>query len=108
MVGPGWYRVEAALEGDGWVRQTAKSEFDFALTPQDREDLRWCLEDYLQHAVDPAPRVVARVEGQMAVLGTNLSREGAGVGLASSRLPELALDRRAHARRDFGLPQARR
>lgn len=66
------YRVEIALEGDGLPRQTAVSEFDFALSAQDREDLRWYLEDYLQYPQDPAPKIAARIEGRMAELGTAL------------------------------------
>lgn len=66
------YRVEIALEGDGLPRQTAVSEFDFVLSAQDREDLRWYLEDYLQYPQDPAPKIAARIEGRMAELGTAL------------------------------------
>jgi len=51
------FGVEAALERDGLPRQTATTEFDFAF--QDREDLRWYPEDYLQHVADPAPKFAA-------------------------------------------------
>ena len=66
------YRVEIALEGDGLARQTAESEFAFVLSDQDREDLRWYLEDYLQYPQDPAPKIAARIENRMAELGTDL------------------------------------
>lgn len=65
--GPNRHRVEVALEGDGVPRQTARVEFDFALKAQEREDLRWYLEDYLEHAADPAPRIAARIEHRMLV-----------------------------------------
>ena len=48
------YRIEIAFE-DGGSRQTAEALFDFKVTPEDRGDLRWYLEDYLQYPLDPAP-----------------------------------------------------
>ncbi len=66
------YRVEVALEGDGQPRQTAVSRFDFKLSPQDHEDLRWYLEDYLQYPLDPAPTIAARIEQRMHDIGTDL------------------------------------
>lgn len=65
-------RVEASLEGDGQPRRTATSDFEFPITPQDREDLRWYLEEYLLHAADPAPKIAARVEKRIAELGVDL------------------------------------
>ncbi len=70
--GPTQYRVEVALEGDGLARQTATARFPFELSRQDRADLRWYLEDYLQYPLDPAPTVAARVEQRMAEIGTEL------------------------------------
>jgi tetratricopeptide (TPR) repeat protein len=66
------YRVESSLVGDGLSPQTATSEFDFLVTPQDREDLRWYLEDYLQNIADPAPKIAARIEGRIAEMGASL------------------------------------
>lgn len=66
------YRVEAALEGNGLPRQIATAEFSFDFSPQDSEDLRWYLEDYLQHAADPAPKIAARIEGRLAEIGIGL------------------------------------
>jgi len=66
------YRVEVALEGDGLPRQTATSRFDFKLSPQDHEDLRWYLEDYLQYPLDPAPKIAARIEKRMSEVGVEL------------------------------------
>ena len=66
------YRVEVAVEGDGLTRQLATAEFKPSFTAQDQEDLRWYLEDYLEHAADPAPKIAARVERRMAEMGTDL------------------------------------
>ncbi len=66
------YRVEVALEGEGLPRQTATAASSFQLTPQDQEDLRWYLEDYLQNPHDPAPRIAARIEQRLAEIGTEL------------------------------------
>jgi tetratricopeptide (TPR) repeat protein len=69
--GPDQHRVELALEGDG-PRQSATSRFKFAVSEQDREDVRWYLEDYLQYPLDPAPKIAARIEKRMAEIGTEL------------------------------------
>jgi tetratricopeptide (TPR) repeat protein len=66
------HRVEVALEGDGGARQSAVSRFEFALSAQDQEDLRWYLEDYLEYPLDPAPKVAARIETRMAAIGAEL------------------------------------
>ena len=68
------YRVEIALEGGELPRQTVTSHFDFKLTDQDQENIRWYLEDFLQYSHDPAPRIAARIEGRMAEIGTELFR----------------------------------
>lgn len=70
--GPDQHRVEIALEGSGPPRQTAVSRFPFALSAQDREDLRWYLEDFLQYPLDPAPTIAARIEQRMAAIGVEL------------------------------------
>lgn len=71
-VGVDRHRVELALEGSGQPRVTAVSEFEFALTPQDREDIRWYLEEYLQYPLDPAPKVAGRIEQRMESIGRTL------------------------------------
>lgn len=73
-IGEGRYHVEVALEGDGLPRMTADGGFDFSLSPQQAEDLRWYLEDYLQHPHDPAPKIAARVEALIKELGVTLFR----------------------------------
>ena len=70
----GRYHVEVSLEGEGLPRQTAAASFDFSLGAQEAEDLRWYLEDYLQHPHDPAPKIAARVERQIKEIGTTLFR----------------------------------
>jgi hypothetical protein len=70
--GPDQHRVEIAHEGGSPPRQTAVSRFPFALSAQDREDLRWYLEDFLQYPLDPAPTIAARIEQRMAAIGVEL------------------------------------
>ena len=65
------HRVEIDLAGDGAPR-AATSTFEFHLSPQDEEDLRWYLEDYLQYPQEPAPTIAQRIEGLMSELGTRL------------------------------------
>jgi CHAT domain len=72
VVGSDRHRVEIALEGDGFARRTVTREFEFALSPQDRERLRWYLEEYLRTPWDPAPTIAARVEDRMAEIGAEL------------------------------------
>lgn len=67
----GRHRVQLDLTGDG-APQSAFADFPFALTDQDREDLRWYLEDYLQYPIDPAPAIARRVEQRMRALGAEL------------------------------------
>jgi hypothetical protein len=68
---PDYYRVEVALEGDG-SRQTATVRFQFKLTQQEQENIRWYLEDYLQYLSDPAPQIAAKVERRTAEIGIEL------------------------------------
>jgi hypothetical protein len=68
------HRVELSLEGDA-PRQTATSRFKFAVSDQDREDLRWYLEDYLQYPLDPAPKIAARIEARIATIGADLFKD---------------------------------
>jgi len=68
------YRVEVALERSGSARQTAISEFKFALTAQEREDMRWYFEDYLQYPIEPAPKIAGRIENRLEEIGKELFR----------------------------------
>jgi hypothetical protein len=65
------HQIEIDLTGDGAPR-AATSMFDFRLSPQDEEDLRWYLEDFLQYPQEPAPTIARRVEGLMSEVGTKL------------------------------------
>lgn len=46
--------------------------FDFQVSAQDQEDIRWYLEDYLQNAFDPAPSIAARIEERISQIGKDL------------------------------------
>jgi hypothetical protein len=63
------YRVEVALEGDRLPRQTATSRFEFKLSPQDHEDLRWYLEDFLEQPYEAEQKIAARIEKRMSEVG---------------------------------------
>ncbi len=71
--GENQYRVEITLEG-GQFRQTAVSQFEFNLSPQDQESIRWYLEDYPLYRHEPAPTIADRVEKRMAEIGRELFR----------------------------------
>ncbi|QDT25131.1 CHAT domain protein [Gimesia panareensis] len=68
----GAYRIELTLEGNGLAPQNAFASFSFEMSPQDQEDLRWYLEDYLQFPHDPAPAIAARTEQRMTEIGIEL------------------------------------
>jgi tetratricopeptide (TPR) repeat protein len=70
VVGAGFV-VDLAVEGVG-ARRSASARLEVGLSGQDREDLRWYLEDYLQYPVAPAPGIAARVEARVAELGAQL------------------------------------
>jgi tetratricopeptide (TPR) repeat protein len=63
--------VDVGLEGAGAPR-SASVPLGWEVSAQDREDVRWYLEDFLQYPVDPAPRVARRVEGRLQALGSEL------------------------------------
>lgn len=67
----GRHHVRATLDGDG-APLAATARFEFEVLAQDREDLRWYLEEYLQYPIDPTPRIAARIEQRMAELGREL------------------------------------
>jgi hypothetical protein len=72
-ISPNQYRARLRLEGDG-LPQEAAAEFSFQLSEQDREDVRWYLEDFLQYPMDPAPAIAARIEERLAAIGDELFR----------------------------------
>jgi hypothetical protein len=65
------YLVHLELESEG-ARRTAESRFEFKVSVQDQEDVRWYLEDYLQYPLDPAPTIAGRIEARMAEIGVEL------------------------------------
>jgi len=73
-IGEGEYLIKARVEQAGQGTLSGKARVAFALDEQDREDLRWYLEDYLNHPFEPAPKIAARVEGRMEEMGTALFR----------------------------------
>ena len=70
-IGERRYRIECALEGDG-TRRTANVEFEFALIPQEQEQIRWYLEEYAENAHDPAPKIAAKIEARLREIGQTL------------------------------------
>ena len=69
------YRVEIAFEDHDGSRQTADVTFKYEFTDEDRADLRWYLEDFLQYPMDPAPKIASRIETRMTELGTDLFKK---------------------------------
>jgi tetratricopeptide (TPR) repeat protein len=65
------YRVTVELDRNG-ARRSAEPRFDFQLSAQDQEDIRWYLEDFLQYPIDPAPAIAARIERRMTEIGVDL------------------------------------
>ena len=58
------YRASVEFENGG-LRRSAGARFEFQLSAQDQEDIRWYLEDFLQYPMDPAPAIAARIEQRM-------------------------------------------
>ena len=58
------YRVEVAFDDDDGSRQTADVSFKFEFLEEERADLRWYLEDFLQYPRDPAPKIALRIEAR--------------------------------------------
>jgi tetratricopeptide (TPR) repeat protein len=63
--------VELVLEGDG-APQTAVAHFAYTVTVEDREAIRWYLEDYLEYPADPAATIAAAAETRIRQTGTGL------------------------------------
>src|SRR4051794_23194814 len=75
----GSHRVEATLTG-GQVVQRAVSRVDYEVSAEDRERVRWYLEDFLEYPVEPAPKIAAGVESRLAELGERLFSQMFGIG----------------------------
>ena len=70
----GGFVVDVMLEELG-APQLASVRLGWDVPAQDREDVRWYLEDFLQYPVDPAPQVARRVEGRLQALGGELFKQ---------------------------------
>lgn len=68
------FRVCLTLTEGDQRRVYGPLDMAFTFSERDREDLRWYLEDFLSFAEDPAPRIAARVEERLRVLGVELFR----------------------------------
>lgn len=68
----GRHRVEVRFREPGRPEQSAHATVALSFSEQDRRDLRWYLEDYLQHPFDPAPAIAARVEERIEEIGSDL------------------------------------
>jgi tetratricopeptide (TPR) repeat protein len=73
-VGPDQYQILVELTGPDIARQTVTAPLTFALTAQDRRDLRWYFEDYLQVPFAPEQQIAARIEARLAAIGVELFR----------------------------------
>lgn len=71
----GKHAVKLTLERPGQPRITAKAEIEFTLTPQEHEDLRWYMEDYLQRAESVEEVQVRQIEEWMKRRGEELYRK---------------------------------
>jgi len=72
------YRVTVELEREGSPRRDAESTFELHISAQDQEDIRWCMEDFLQYPMDPAPAIAKRIEQRMAEIGVDLFTKALG------------------------------
>ena len=66
------YRIELQLEEAGHLPRPASVEVRCTFSEQDRQDLRWYLEDYVLFPFDPHPQMAARVERRMEEMGRDL------------------------------------
>lgn len=58
----GFYPIRLTLKRDGQPDLEAEAKIEFSLTPQEQNDLRWYLEDYLQNRGDAEAIVAQQVE----------------------------------------------
>jgi tetratricopeptide (TPR) repeat protein len=68
----GHYPVRLTLKRHGQPAREAEANIKFALTEQEQEDIRWYLEDYLQHADVVEAVTVEQVEERMKARGEEL------------------------------------
>ncbi|SNT63532.1 Tetratricopeptide repeat-containing protein [Asanoa hainanensis] len=69
----GQHLVTTRLTGlPDYTEMSATSRFELSITDEDRERIRWYLEDFLEYPLDPAPTIAADVEARLAEIGTRL------------------------------------
>jgi tetratricopeptide (TPR) repeat protein len=68
----GKYPIWLTLERLGQARLEAEAEIEFALTPQEQEDLRWYMEDYLQRPAATEAVQIEQIEACMKQRGEEL------------------------------------
>jgi hypothetical protein len=68
----GKHAIRLALRRSDQPELTAKAEIEFALTPQEQEELRWYMEDYLTRAESVEEVQVEQVEQWMRRRGIEL------------------------------------
>lgn len=68
----GKYQVRIELVKEGEYPQTADTSFNFSLSQQDQQRLRWYFEDYLQYQQEPAPTIAQQVEDLLTQIGIEL------------------------------------
>lgn len=66
------HAIKLTLERPGQPSLVGKADIEFALTPQEQEELRWYMEDYLQRAESAAPVQIEQIEGWMTRRGVEL------------------------------------
>jgi hypothetical protein len=69
------YPIRLTLKRPGQPDHEASAKIEFALSPQEQEDLRWYLEDYLQRADVTEAVVVQQVERVMKARGEELYKK---------------------------------
>src|SRR6185369_15769822 len=68
----GVYPIRLTLKRDGAPDVEAEAKIEFALTDQEQNDLRWYLEDYLQHGGAAEATVAQQVESLIRSRGEEL------------------------------------
>jgi tetratricopeptide (TPR) repeat protein len=64
--------LELACNDYGTVTDKTLGEFTFVLADRDQNDIRWYLEEYLEHDAEPAPILAANVERRLSTIGSTL------------------------------------
>jgi hypothetical protein len=92
------FQVQASLEIADVISHRVALEFDFEVPSQDQEDLRWYLEDQLQHPAALTAAITTRVEQRIKDVGSRLFRTVFEDGLATRELWKAARERLSETR----------